>query len=41
VLTTGPEAAHGFGHAHLIARTAAGWCGASDPRPLVGAAVGY
>jgi gamma-glutamyltranspeptidase/glutathione hydrolase len=41
VLTTGPEGGHGFGHAHLIARTAAGWCGASDPRAQVGAAVGY
>ena len=37
----GPEAAHGFGHAHLIAVTGAGWAGASDPRALVGGAVGY
>ena len=31
----------GFGHAHLIAATEAGWAGAADPRALVGAAAGY
>jgi len=36
---------HGFGHAHVIRAAAAGsgggWAGASDPRALTGAAVGY
>jgi gamma-glutamyltranspeptidase/glutathione hydrolase len=41
VVGTGPEARHGFGHAHLIAATASGWAGASDPRALVGGALGY
>jgi gamma-glutamyltranspeptidase/glutathione hydrolase len=41
VVVAGPEAAHGFGHAHLIAATDTGWAGASDPRALVGAAIGY
>ena len=41
VVAAGPEASHGFGHAHLIAATDAGWAGASDPRALVGGAVGY
>jgi gamma-glutamyltranspeptidase/glutathione hydrolase len=41
VLRPGPEAAHGFGHAHLIEAARAGWVGATDPRALVGAAAGY
>jgi gamma-glutamyltranspeptidase/glutathione hydrolase len=32
---------HGFGHAHLLAATDAGWAGASDPRAQIGAASGY
>jgi gamma-glutamyltranspeptidase len=31
----------GFGHAHLLAATEAGWAGAADPRALIGAAAGY
>ena len=31
-VVAGPEGAHGFGHAHLIAATEAGWAAASDPR---------
>jgi gamma-glutamyltranspeptidase/glutathione hydrolase len=41
VVPTGPEAGHGYGHAHLVAVTDAGWAGGSDPRALVGGAVGY
>jgi gamma-glutamyltranspeptidase/glutathione hydrolase len=41
VITTTPEAAHGFGHAHLLAATDAGWAGAADPRAQVGAASGW
>lgn len=41
VLTPGPEAAHAFGHAHLIAAAPVGWAGASDPRADVGAVAGY
>jgi gamma-glutamyltranspeptidase/glutathione hydrolase len=32
---------HGFGHAHLIARSQGGWAGAAEPRAEVGAAAGY
>jgi gamma-glutamyltranspeptidase/glutathione hydrolase len=35
------SAAHGFGHAHLLAATPHGWAGASDPRALVGSAAGW
>ena len=36
-----PAQSHTFGHAHLLAMTDAGWAGASDPRSIVGAALGY
>ena len=37
-----PEAAHGFGHAHLLAvNPAGGWSGAADPRAEIGDASGY
>ena len=37
-----PQAAHAFGHAHLLAaHPAGGWAGAADPRAEVGAARGY
>jgi gamma-glutamyltranspeptidase/glutathione hydrolase len=37
-----PEAAHAFGHAHLLAAHAGGgWAGAADPRAMVEAAAGY
>lgn len=37
-----PQAAHAFGHAHLLAaHPAGGWAGAADPRAEVGAALGY
>jgi gamma-glutamyltranspeptidase len=41
VTRTTAEAAHGFGHAHLLAATDAGWAGAADPRAQVGAASGW
>lgn len=42
VVVTEADAAHGFGHAHLLAVAAdGGWAGAADPRALIGAATGY
>lgn len=42
VVVATPAESHGFGHAHLLARTAAGtWAGAADPRSQVGAATGW
>jgi gamma-glutamyltranspeptidase/glutathione hydrolase len=41
VVVADPRSGHGFGHAHLLAATDAGWAGAADPRAEVGATVGY
>jgi gamma-glutamyltranspeptidase/glutathione hydrolase len=42
VEVAGPEGAHGFGHAHLVAvNPAGGWAGCADPRARIGAASGY
>jgi gamma-glutamyltranspeptidase/glutathione hydrolase len=42
VVVAPPEGAHGFGHAHLLARNpAGGWAGAADPRADIGSTAGY